>query len=211
MCKWRFFLLLLFGSAVISCAINPKYITDDFHPPRTVALLPVANQSNDLNAPELVRKLMLEVLVSKGYEVKPLDTTDEILKKNGISEGGQLNAVTPEKLGKELDVGGLFYGEIIEYNFINVGVYRNRVVEIDYKLVDPQTGKMLWEDQRKVSNKQFEFDQDKMVKSLALGLAEKVIENLISSPLLPECKAVINKIARTLPQVYGDSSGLSGY
>lgn len=194
-------LLIISLGLLGACAVKAKYLVEGFTVPSTVALLPLSNQSNELGAPEIARKLMLEHLREKGYSVKPLADTDDILTRNGISEGGQLNAITPEKLGSELGVDGLVYGDVIEYNFINIGVYRNRVVEINFKILDPVTGDVIWEDERKVSNKEFTLDRDEIGRSFAVGLARKMIENVISSPLMPECKEVIRKIAGTLPRV----------
>jgi len=187
------------GVVLGGCALKAKYCADDFAAPRLIAVLPLENQSVELGAPALARLLMVERMRARGYAVQPIDRTDAVLKELGISEGGHLRARQPAEISAALAVDALVYGEIIEYNFVNIGVYQNRIVEISFAMIDPADGVPLWEDQRKVSNKKFEFDRDKIGRAFVAGLAKKVVEGIIDTPLKEECTEVIRRIAATLP------------
>jgi hypothetical protein len=197
--KTRLFLTILFGSILCACAAKMQRPLETHVPKITVALLPLSNQSNDLDAPTIVRDLMLKQLRQRGYDVVDINQTDEILKQNGISEGGQLNAITPQKLGEILSADQLMYGEIVEYNYVNVGVFRNRIVELEFKLINPTDGSEIWKNSKKVSKKDVSIDKKSIQESFIAGLAEKMVEKIISKPLLPEATEAVRVIASTLP------------
>src|SRR4051812_16073002 len=106
--KAAFYLMLLLAAG---CATGPKYISKEFNPPRRVAVLLFANETNDVAAPDLVRKYATEILPRHGYSPMDNEEVAAVLKeKFGINEGGQLGSATPQELGKALRVDGLFYG-----------------------------------------------------------------------------------------------------
>lgn len=196
----RGFAFLLGCVLVLSgCTIKPKFLASDYVPPRSIALLPMGNQTNDMDGPEVVRNMMFKYLPRRGYYSIPIDRIDEILKKNGITQGGQLYAITPEKLGQELGVDALMYGELLEFGTLNIGFYRRKQVEASFKIVDAGTGKVLWEDVRKVSTKKFALDADAAKRAFAEGLAEKVVGKMLNIHLKAETRECIRRIVSTLP------------
>jgi hypothetical protein len=84
----------------------------------------------------------------------PLDAVDEQPRALGITDGGQLRAVTPQKLASVLGVDGLLYGEIEDYKYRKIGTYANRLADVRLTLVDPQTGRALWEAERRSADKE---------------------------------------------------------
>jgi hypothetical protein len=181
------------------CAVKPKYLAPDYRAPQILALLPFSNQTNDLDAPEMIRQLFFQMLPQRGYQSLPFAEIDEALKKNGISEGGQLRAIQPQELGKQLGVDALWYGDIIDFDYINVGYYQNRKVRIACKLIDTATGAVLWEDDQSVSTKNVALNAREAREELAKGLARKLIEKIAKTFLKTESIACVRKLLYTLP------------
>jgi len=136
-----------------------------------------------------------------GFEVVPMEQIDDTLKdKFGITDGGQLPSATPQKLGLELGANGLLYGDLEEFNYINIGFFQNRIVEARYWLVDAATGDKLWEDEQKVIDPYIVTDVEEAKKALAVGLGVKWAEKAFHAALLPETAVMLNRIFETFPK-----------
>lgn len=193
--------VLLFFFLFFGCAIKPRVLVPNYVPPQKVAVLPMTNQSNDLRGPEYVRQEFVHSLETLGYNIQPISETDETLRtKYGITEGGQLGSLTPDQIGKVLGVEAIIYCDLIDFKFINIGVYQNKFVEANFRMVDPKTGTVLWEDQRKASRKQIQTDMKEATKTFARGLAERALGNMLNLPLEEQVRAVVRRALSTLPR-----------
>jgi len=107
------------------CASNPVYLSKTFVHPQRVAVLPMSNETNDLDAAAYIRQLIFNRLNSRGIPLVPLAEVDAKLKVQGFTDGGQLRATTPQKLGEWIGADGLFYGTIEDFEYVNVGFLRS--------------------------------------------------------------------------------------
>ncbi len=191
-----FFLALLFAG----CSLKPKMIVPNYVAPQKVALLPMANRSNDLKGPEYVRSELARLIEARGYNIIPPAESYEVLRtKLGITDGGQLGSATPQKVAEALGVDAVIYGDLLEFKFMNVGFYQNRLVEAGFKMVG-KDGRALWEDQRKSSRKEIQTTLKSAGDALARGVAEKAVENMFQVPLFEQVQAVARMAASTLPK-----------
>jgi hypothetical protein len=135
--------VLLFVSA---CAIPKPPLPYDAHNPlKRVAVLPLRNDTNDVEGPEVLRKKMVKALEDRSYVVKDLKETDQILRdRMGITLGGQLELTTSQKLGEELGVEGVLYGTLIDFDESTTGVINVKKVRGKFKLVNAMTGQAMW-------------------------------------------------------------------
>lgn len=184
-----------------ACAPKPKFIKTPFTQPQKIVLLPMTNQSNDLRAPEYVRKMFEKYVGKRGYEFVPSEQVDETLRtKLGINEGGQLNSVTMKDISAAIPEADAFvYGDIIDFKFMNLGIYVNKYAEANWKMMD-KTGELIWEDQRKASEKKLGLSTQAIIENAATGVAEKMIGNMMSSPLKQQVIQITATTARTLPK-----------
>lgn len=187
-------------SFISACTVSPRrpvQITPVL-PPKTIAVLPFTNQSNDLDAPERLRKIFNRGLSRKrGYIVKPLKEIDTILAGKGIIDAGQLPTIPIEELGKSLNVDGIIYGELIDFSYITAGVYMKRLVRAEFKLVNAKTGAVVWHKEKKASRTKIVFE--KVGEAFAEQLKEKAKEKLFSFPLREETIKVVRRVLRTFP------------
>ena len=93
------------------------------------AVLPFSDETTSLDGPPLVRQLVHERLKAGGYDLVPLEETDELLRRHGFSEGGQLAAAKPEDIAAWLGAGRLVYCNITDFGEIMAGVYNRRMVK----------------------------------------------------------------------------------
>lgn len=135
----------LIGAVAIllpACATLPKY--DVPKKEYTVAVLPMYNATDDIDGPVMLRRSLDQKLMPY-YRTVPLDAVDEILRNQaGITLGGQLSMIKPEKLAELLGVDGVVYGYLLNFEDVKTVFYNVRKVRAAFKLVDAKTGKTVW-------------------------------------------------------------------
>lgn len=132
-------------TVVALSACMPVIRPDTANPIKTVAVLPLVNNTNDLDGPPYLRTLIAAELERHQYVVKPLPEVDQILKDQmGITLGAQLDMTTPQQLGQTLGVDGVLYGSLDEFNHLMTGVYNEKRVRVRTKLVNCRTGQTVW-------------------------------------------------------------------
>lgn len=137
-------LLLAVPAFLSSCATLPEQYDVKVKEDYTVAVLPIYNATNDIDGPELVRKVFNEK-IQRYYKSKPLKEVDRLLRDQmGITLGGQLDLTTPQKLGEVLGVDGVIYGYLLNFDDITTVLYNARKVRAGFKLVDTKTGNVVW-------------------------------------------------------------------
>jgi hypothetical protein len=119
---------------------------DTNNPLKRVAVLPLRNDTNDVDGPVVVRKKMIQAFADKAYAVKDVKETDQILRdRMGITLGGQLDMTTARELGETLGVEGVLYGTLMDFNETTTGAYNVRKVRAMFKLVNTLTGETVWQ------------------------------------------------------------------
>jgi hypothetical protein len=128
------------------CAIpHPPLPYDSTNPLKHVAVLPMKNDTNDVDGPDMMRQKMVKALENRSYVVKDLKETDQILRdRMGITLGGQIDLTTAQKLGKELGVEGLLYGTLMDFGELTTGAINVKKVRGKFKLVNAMTGQTVW-------------------------------------------------------------------
>lgn len=136
-------LLLIFVTACVPTF--PQIVPNQNSPIRTVAVLPLVNHSNDVEAPAYVRDIFVAELGQFFYAIKPVSEVNQILKDQmGVTLGSQLDMATPKQLGEVLGVDGVFYGSLDEFSEKITGVYNVKRVRLRSKLVNCKTGETVW-------------------------------------------------------------------
>ncbi len=192
----------VFLALAVGCAPAGKYtVRPGYKPPALVAVLMFDNDSNDLDAPDVVRYWFNERLTEKkGYHTIPLSDVDAVLNLHGIKDGGQLAAIKAQDLGRELNVPALIYGEVLDFGYQTTGFLNIRKVRARFRMVDAQSGETLWETEGNGANSSAAISAqgalDAGIRSLGTQLAEKSL----NSPLRTEVWDMIWDAIQYLPR-----------
>lgn len=188
------FLLLAGG-----CAGGKGAVRESGPPPPPagpkVAVAPMENRSNDLDASEIIRGAFVDQLARQGWNVMPVPESDLLLRESlGVSYGGQLNATTPEEVCRALGVEGVFYGEVQEWNKTTTGLYNAVSVVAGFKLYRAD-GSLAWEG----GDRQF---QTRVPQGGGGDIGGQIVGhailNLLMNPMTPYGKAAGRNIAMKL-------------
>jgi hypothetical protein len=139
---WNLVLISVF--LILTACAAPLYeLTPDYTAlkPTRIAILPALNETSDLDAPIVFRLLARAELADKGYALIDFDRIDDGLQQQGIQEAGQIEALTPRKIGELIGADGLLYVRVLSYGR-QVGVHIR--MEGSFTLVDSRTGQKLW-------------------------------------------------------------------
>jgi hypothetical protein len=130
-----------------ACAVHhPPRPYDAGNPLKRVAVLPLKNETTDVDGPVVLRKKMVEALEDRSYTVKDTKETDRILRDQmGITLGGQLDLTSARELGETLGVEGLLYGTLMDFDEVTTGAINVKKVRGKFKLVSAMTGQAVWE------------------------------------------------------------------
>lgn len=187
--------LVAFCLVLAGCKIEPP------KPPlvQTVAVLPFDSEANNINAPDIMQKLVYEALKGCAYQVSDLEAVNKKLAEAGIVDGGQLAIADPVKLGKDLGVQGLLYGNVASFGYTNIGFYSQRKVSLELKMVDVGTGQTLWENTGNGVTRNVTLDSEQAKKNFTGQLAQQAIEKALKNPLAEESRLATLQALRTLP------------
>lgn len=141
-------LLLLVGGA--SACVSPRPALEDLATVREVrsqiAVMPLRNDTNDVDGPKTVRNQLERALRSRGFVVRDVVVTDQVLADRfGITLGGQLETLPVRELAEALNTETVLYGTLMDFNETTTGAYTVRKVRAKVRLVSTATGQVLWE------------------------------------------------------------------
>lgn len=213
MTNLKHILIMITLGLFVGCMAIPKapaatgtYSVSTLTGPVPTVVLPFANETTDLAAGGLARLLFALGLQEKGYEVFDVSATDSLLLTIGISDGGQLGAVTTAELQKLFGVDALLYGNILQAEYSTKGFTSKKEVKIGVRIV--LNGTEVWkaEDSHKTGG-----GLSNPLSGLAKQIVDKTFEKAFSSyaghPLETEIETVVYKLQAILPGTREEESG----
>lgn len=118
---------------------------DAFHSaqPRSILVVPVVNQSTDVQAPTSVLATLPFRLGEKGYYVYPVNTVKTLLEYEGLYEPAEIHNQPPEQLANLFKADTILYVSIHEWTSKYVLLSTTTEVDFEYRLVNAD-GAELW-------------------------------------------------------------------
>ncbi len=201
--------ILILTVILISSCTKSNLIKDtSFNKPIKIAILPFANETTDLEAGELERLFFFLGLKEKGYDVLSMDITNEKLKNIGITDGGQLNSISPKELQNELKVKGLLYGTLIDAQYSTHGITTKKKVTVEIRVLI--NGNQVWFDQETLKQGGL-GNLLNPLQSLAQQVVDKSLEKAFSKyhghPLENYLEEIAYKLQNKMPGKRKEKSG----
>jgi len=135
-------LLSMVGCATVEREDNRL---NDFHAaqPRSLLVVPVVNNSVDVQAPTSVLATLPFRLGEKGYYVYPVNTVKTLLEFEGFYEPAEVHAQPPEQLAELFKADAILYVTIHEWTSRYVLISTTTEVDFEYRIVNAD-GAELW-------------------------------------------------------------------
>jgi hypothetical protein len=142
-------LISLAGLALLmtGCVATKPYDYTNYraHPPRSILVLPPLNESTAVEGTYSYLSTVTFPLAEMGYYVFPVAVVDQFLKENGMPTSGEMHQVPLAKVHEILGADAVLYITLKQYGTKYVVISSVTTVEVTGKLVDTQTGLVLWE------------------------------------------------------------------
>lgn len=118
---------------------------DAFHnaQPRSLLIVPVVNQSTDVQAPTSVLATLPFRLAEKGYYVYPVNTVKTLLEYEGLYEPAEIHNQPPEQMANLFKADAILYVTIHEWTSKYVLLSTTTEVDFEYRIVNAD-GAELW-------------------------------------------------------------------
>lgn len=118
---------------------------DPGNPIKTVAVLPLINNTNDVGAPQYIRNELVARLQALQYRVQPVLQTDQVLRDQlGITLGRQLDMTTVQQLHASLGTDGLVFGVLDDFSTKTFGLLTEKRARLRLTLVNASDGSQMW-------------------------------------------------------------------
>jgi len=234
-------LMMIFLLTVLlaGCAGMPMGPTaDPTNPIKRLAMLPIQNDTTDVEAPAFVREKLAAALQKRFYTVQPQEETDRILRDQlGITLGGQLGMATVDQLREALQVEGLLYGTLMDFGETTTGLVNVRKVRGKFRIVETGNESVFWENGIGVKSQDTSggvlgslsgavanaggsdeevpwvvientSSNNSALEGLAAGLTKKLISKAVGVHLARETDEMIWRLLQNLPWGAGDVTGV---
>lgn len=113
--------------------------------PKSILMVMPVNNSVDVKADTSVLARATYPLAEKGYYVYPVTLVDEMFKQNGLTDGNAIRNAQLKKIREVFGADAIFYVNVNEYGSSYKVIDSVTKVSLEAKLVDLNTGKVLWE------------------------------------------------------------------
>lgn len=119
--------------------------TMDFAAIRTIAVMPMANQSREPMASDRVRDVLITMLLSSGgVYVLPAGEVARGVSRTGIADPANPSAEDVVKLGAVVKADAVMTGSVREYGEVRSGSVASQAISLSMRLTEAQTGRVVW-------------------------------------------------------------------
>jgi len=140
------FSLMAVSMMLTGCVTKPyNYTNFRAHPPRSILVLPPLNESTAVEGTYSYLSTATYPLAEMGYYVFPVAVVDHFLKENGMPTAGEMHQIPLVRVRDIIGADAVLYITLKQYGTKYVVISSVTTVALHGKLVDTQTGLVLWE------------------------------------------------------------------
>lgn len=112
--------------------------------PRSILVVPVKNETIDVQAPTSVLATLPMVLGERGYYVYPVNTVKTLLENEGYYEPAEVHNAPPESIASMFGADTILYVTIHEWTSQYILISTTTTVDFEYRLVNSD-GTEIWQ------------------------------------------------------------------
>jgi len=123
----------------------PDYTMYRAHFPKSVLVVPVINNSAEVNAEDYFLATVTQPLAERGYYVFPVNLSRNLLYESGLSDPGLVHNAAPQKMGELFGTDAVLYITIEKWNTKYVLLTAQTTVSFTYTMKDTRSGETIWQ------------------------------------------------------------------
>lgn len=135
-----------------SCAQMPKKDYSAFYAerPRSILIVPVVNNTVNVDAPRYFLATVTVPLAERGYYTFPINLVLGVMNEEGLSDANLVHGADPTVLGALFGADAILYISIEHWETVYIVLSATTTVSFKYVIKSGRTGKTLWQDQSTV-------------------------------------------------------------
>ena len=143
--RFLIFALLFFVSG---CATTVKKDYTKFMSanPRSILIVPVVNETVDIDAPDYFLSTISVPVSEQGYYVFPVHMVKRVLEDDGLSDADLVHSASTEKLCELFGSDAVLYIKIKRWDAQYALIATTVTVGLEYIIKDGKTGVVLWQE-----------------------------------------------------------------
>jgi hypothetical protein len=135
--------LALLGGCVT--APKPDYSRFFEHHPRSIVIVPPTNRTTAVDAPAVFMTTVTRPFAERGYYVFPVFLTRDILNDLGLSDEGLISQAPPQRFKEVFGADAVLFVTVASWTTTYLVLHSQVAVEANYRLVDTESGEVIWE------------------------------------------------------------------
>lgn len=149
-------LLLVAGTALLSgCVAPPTNTGYDYSAfrsadPRSILIVPVVNNSVDIEASNYFLSAISQPVAERGYYVFPVHMVKRVMEGDGLADANMVHNADPTRLAALFGADSVLYVSVERWDAQYAVLTTTVTVEFNYILKDGHTGETLWETAQKI-------------------------------------------------------------
>ncbi len=136
---------LLAGCVTVPTPDYSKFLAAS---PRSILVVPVVNNTVNVEAANYFLSTIPVPLAERGYYVFPVNLVKRLLEDDGLSDASLVHAADPVRLAALFGADSVLYVTVQRWEAQYIVVSTTVTVEFTYLIKDGKTGDTLWEDHR---------------------------------------------------------------
>lgn len=172
-------LAVLAAAAAAGCApALPKKDYSAFHAanPRSILVVPVVNNTMNVEAPSLFLSTLTIPMGERGYYVFPVNMVKGVLENEGLSDANLVHMADTARLCNLFGADAVLYVSIEAWTAKYIVINTEISVEFDYVMKDGKTGDTIWKEHRRVVSNSSDGAQDPL-SPLVMAVIAKAYPN----------------------------------
>ena len=145
--------LLAFLLLSVGCAAAPPkkdYTAFRAANPRSILVIPVVNNTTNVEAPGLFLSTLPIPVVERGYYVFPMNMVKRVLEDEGLADPNLVHMADTGRLCNLFGADAVLYVSIEAWTAQYLVISTQVTVEFDYVMKDGKTGDTIWKEHKRV-------------------------------------------------------------
>jgi len=165
---------LLVTALATGCVTPPKkdYTAFRAADPHSILIIPVVNNTTNVEAPGLFLSTLPIPVAERGYYVFPVNMVKRILDDEGLSDPDLVHGADTARLCNLFGADAVLYVSIEAWTAKYIVINTQVIVEFDYVMKDGKTGETIWKEHHKVIRDSSEGARDPLSPLVAAVIAK---------------------------------------
>jgi hypothetical protein len=193
--------LLSIAALLTGCAIPPPNYPDysDFRAsdPHSILIVPVVNNSVDVEAADYFLSAISQPVAERGYYVFPVNMVKRVMEEDGLSDADMVHSADPTRLAELFGADSVLYISIERWDAQYAVLTTTVTVSLDYTLKDGDTGRPIWTSKKTITYQPQSVSTGNLIGDL-VGAAVQAIATKAKPNYMPLAKQANHSAVATM-------------